>query len=484
MRSILNDARWTSAGFAVLMLAGAVITFWNVGQANPNSDERIYVDAGWAYVHGDLDLNLEHPPTAKLLFGLAQLVGGQGILGPRILVGMLVLGAAAIIWVWMRAEIGAALALIPVAFWLLLPRGLPNDSPRIDRYALLDPVMAFFLIAALWAAWRWYRSMAWWWIAIAGAAFGLAVSSKVSAAIASVGFLVLLSASRSIARTLRDVALFVAAAASVFFTVLAPFGIISTITYMLAFQGAHNANGHLIELPGLVTAFQPWWANLWFNLDAVGPIAAVVLGVGVIAGITIGRPVRLVVYLAVGGGALLAFHLFGSNVALAHYYYTWTPYVIVIAGLGIANLVAPGEASRTSLGRAVGYVAIGLTLIAGIRVGAFSLQDGPRGLARAVEVLHDDPAPDGQILVGGVTDYEYEMHFGDRGVSSVSEGDDIRAIAVRHSTRFPLSPELHAFVTNPPPGVAIWDLDDIRVIAFDGTLHLDGDALVVRSRTE
>ncbi len=71
--------------FAAVVLAALFVAYWHVGRQRTDVDEDVYVRAGWQYVHGVFTLNLEHPPTAKFLFGLAELVvGSPTTLGPRI----------------------------------------------------------------------------------------------------------------------------------------------------------------------------------------------------------------------------------------------------------------------------------------------------------------------------------------------------------------------------------------------------------------
>nr|WP_181025651.1 hypothetical protein [Rathayibacter rathayi] len=59
--------------------------FGNLSAANVFSDEPVYLAAGWDYLHGDVSANREHPPVAKYLIGLAQvLLGDQECLRRRL----------------------------------------------------------------------------------------------------------------------------------------------------------------------------------------------------------------------------------------------------------------------------------------------------------------------------------------------------------------------------------------------------------------
>ena len=88
--------------------------------------------AGWDYVHGDFTQNLEHPPTAKYLYGLAQLVFGQGILGPRLVVSLMAFAAGIILLLWLRTEVGWWAGLAAAGVWWITPRGgaSPGSTAR------------------------------------------------------------------------------------------------------------------------------------------------------------------------------------------------------------------------------------------------------------------------------------------------------------------------------------------------------------------
>ncbi|WP_424468089.1 hypothetical protein [Pseudoclavibacter helvolus] len=121
----------------------------------------------------------------------------------------------------------------------------------------------------------------------------------------------------------RDVAIFVAVLGASFVALYWPVDMVAAITYMLEMQSEHNEVGHMVAVAGEVTATPPWWSNLWYMLVGMGAPALVVVGVGSVAALVVARPSRLVLFLSTGLGALLAFHLFGSNVALSHYYTAW-----------------------------------------------------------------------------------------------------------------------------------------------------------------
>ncbi|WP_181028414.1 glycosyltransferase family 39 protein [Pseudoclavibacter sp. RFBA6] len=460
---------------ALVFLWGAYLSLWNLGAANENVDERAYIDAGWAYLHGDMTLNLEHPPTAKYLYGIAQLIGGQGLLSGRVLAGLCVLGTGIILWAWLRRELGGTLALIPTLLWFGLPRGNDDTIVRLDRFALLEPVMVLFLVAAAAAAWQWYRHDRWWWIALSGVLMGAAVTSKVSAAIFLVAFLVLAFVRRPVWRILRDVAIFVAALGGTFVALYSPVDMVAAITYMLEMQSEHNTVGHMVAVAGEVTASPPWWSNLWYMLVGMGAPALVLVGVGSVAALVVGRPSRLVLFLGTGLAGLLAFHLVGSNVALSHYYTAWFWLMCALAGIGVAALLAPGNRDRvTGVGRGVGVVALVLALGVSAGMTAYVANDRPRGAALVQEALALDPAIDGSILVAAMPGHQYGPYWADLAVTSLDElaVRDVRAIVIGDDARFQPDERITEFVDAHRAEIRIVQLDDAELIILDAPLRL------------
>lgn len=474
-------ARWLPA--ATVFLWGAYLCLWNVGSANPNYDEGIYIGAGWDYVHGDFSANREHPPTAKYLFGVVQLVFGEGLLPPRILVGVLTLAVGVVIWLWLRREVGFVLALIPAALWLLLPRGVSGGAERLDRIALLEPVMVAFTVFAMAAAWMWFRTGRWPWIVASGVLMGLAITSKVSTAVVLVGFVVLLGAGRPVLRTVRDVALFVLALGVTAVVLYLPMGLPDAVSYMLQMQAEHNATGHLMTVAGITSPFPPWWANLWFMVEGIGVPTTIVLAIGLLAAVIVGRPRRLVLFVGTALAALLVFHLFASNVSLPHYYYAWFWMLAVLAGVGLAGLLRPGPRGALVLaGRVVGILTLLVVVVIAARLSVYTWQERPQGMALVKGALEEDPAPDGDVLVAGMAPSEYDPYFeADEivGDPSLVDGADIRAIVLKHSPRFGIDPRVQAFVDQAQPGVRLEQLDDTFVYILDARLVSAGDALAL-----
>ncbi len=240
---------------AVFGLWGVYQCLWNPAGQNIAGDEYIYAKAGWLYVHGDFAHNWEHPPTAKYIFGIAQVVVGHGTIGPRLVVGVMVLAGGVILLLWLRVAVGWWVGLTAAALWWITPRA--GASLRIDRLAMLEPVMAFFALAALAAAWMWIHSGRLWWVPVSATLMALSVTSKVSALILLPVFLVLPLLYRRAKSILVGGLLWMAIFGIVVVALYAPMGMVSAIDYMLEFQGAHNASGHRLMISGQIYQFPP-----------------------------------------------------------------------------------------------------------------------------------------------------------------------------------------------------------------------------------
>ncbi|WFR68528.1 hypothetical protein P9139_10505 [Curtobacterium flaccumfaciens] len=92
--------------FVAVALAALYLAYWRIGEQNPYTDEVTYMRAGWEYLHGIATANLEHPPTAKYLYGLSQYVVGRGVLGPRIVASTASLGVGVVLLLWLRRPLG------------------------------------------------------------------------------------------------------------------------------------------------------------------------------------------------------------------------------------------------------------------------------------------------------------------------------------------------------------------------------------------
>ena len=138
---------------------------------------------------GDFD-NFEHPPFAKYLFGVAQLIAGhQSVVADRVVAALCTLGTALVLGLWLgkaavagsgsapqrwshccRCRCRAAVPLRPVR----VPRPRRGAVRRDGGGAVLG------VVQALWRA-------GWWWALATGASVGLAAASKENGFLGAVG---------------------------------------------------------------------------------------------------------------------------------------------------------------------------------------------------------------------------------------------------------------------------------------------------------
>ncbi|MCS5486705.1 phospholipid carrier-dependent glycosyltransferase [Curtobacterium flaccumfaciens pv. beticola] len=476
-----------TAAFVVVASLGVFDALFRIGRATRITDEVAYVGAGWDYVHGVFTANLEHPPTAKYLFGVAQLVAGQGVTGPRTVVALAGLAIGLVLFLFLRRPLGYWGGLTAAALWWLTPRAngptwydVASGTPaRIDRLALLDPVMTAFAVVAVAAAWQWTvaasagRSSRWWWAALAGAALALSATSKVSTAVLVLPLLVL----PVLFRRWRDLALGGALAAAVAVALAAvlylPVGGLDAIAYMVRFQTAHDTTGHLVSVLGRTYLVAPWWTGLLWALQGLGWPTVVVLGTGTLAALVV-RPDRLVAYLALCLGVLVAFYC-TSSVALPHYYYAWVPFLVALAAVGftrLARLRPPWTAVVAALVLAVAVVPGGqlTTAVAEVR---------PTGYAVLGRALSAHGYRGGQILFVGVARQTFAVGFGAQGRM---QGVDGRYTAVVEDTdrRFPMSAALATVIRDHPAAFSAFRVDHLRVwVARTGAVEVHGSTVVL-----
>ncbi|TDX74556.1 dolichyl-phosphate-mannose-protein mannosyltransferase [Rathayibacter sp. PhB151] len=471
----VGTTRGTGAARAAAVLATLLWALWqcfgNLGAANISSDEPVYLSAGWSYLHGDMTPNLEHPPTAKYLIGLAQVLLGEGLLAGRIAAGAATLLTGVILWFWLKRELGTVLALIPAGLFLLFPRTTATGGTRIDRLALLEPFMVLFAVAAMAAAWTWARRGAAGersgrLIAVAGVLFALSVTSKLTTLALAPVFLVPLLLIGDRRRALRGFAAFALAFLVTAVLAYLPVHPVEAIRYLLDFQSEHNASGHMIDVAGAPYRFPPWWANLWFMLSGVGPAALAVLVLGGLLALLAPRRRALVLYLAGATLLLLVFHLLISAVALPHYYVAWAWLLCVLAGVGIAEALRDGLVLPWRIARPAGVLLLVASLVIAAATSVGIVQERPTGIARVAGALHERGLDGGLVLVQGMSSGVYVPYIGDRYTTDpASEG--IVAIAIEESARFPLDPRVEEYLATDPTVV---QLDELRLVLTDGPL--------------
>ncbi|SMH49938.1 Dolichyl-phosphate-mannose-protein mannosyltransferase [Rathayibacter oskolensis] len=446
--------------------------FGSLGAANISSDEPVYLAAGWDYLHGDVSANLEHPPTAKYLIGLAQLLLGEGLVAGRVAAGAATFLTGVVLWFWLKRELGSVLALVPAALFLLFPRTTADGSTRIDRLALLEPFMVLFAVAAMAAAWAWARRGAsgerrhGWLIALAGVLFALSVTSKLTTAVLAPVFLLPLIMVGSRRRALRGFVAFSAAFVVAGLLLYLPVHPVEAIRYLVEFQSEHNADGHLIDVAGAAYRFPPWWANLWFMLAGTGPVALTVLVIGGLLALFAPRQRALVLYLGGATALLLVFHLLISSVALPHYYVAWAWLLCALAGVGIAEALRGGLVLPARVARPLGLLLVAASVVVAAATSVGIAQERPTGIARVAVALRERGLDEGLILVQGMSSGVYAPYIGDRFTTDPSS-EGIIAIAIRPSARYPVDPRVEEYLSTDP---TVLELDDLDLVLTDGPL--------------
>lgn len=446
---------------------------WNLLGHNVHGDESIYVRAGWSYVHGDFTANREHPPTGKYLFGAAQLLLGQGVLGPRIAVAALVLVVGATLYWWLRNEYGHWTGLLAAGAWLLTPRDFLGT--RVDRYALLDPVMICLAVLALATAWAWLRADRGWLAPLSGVLFAMSVTTKVSTVVLLPAFVLLPLLFRQPRRLLTGGVAWLVAFVLVTVALYAPMGIRSAVTYMVRFQDGQNEHGHPLSIAGTVHTFAPWWANAWFLGNGVGAATTVTLLVGLGAALVL-RPGRLVAYLGTALGCLVVFYTFVAHIALANYYAAWVPLLVAVAAIGLGRLV-------TVLPRPIGVV-VAATVVVALAVPS-AVQSvtiagtRPTGIAVVDTWLRDHGRASGGVLFAAATPTLTEPYFAGRGSMEPDDGPFV-ALVVGDDRRFPPSDEVERFLGDRGAHLSRHEIDGFTVwTPRSGTIVQRGGVLTV-----
>ncbi|MCS6548543.1 glycosyltransferase family 39 protein [Curtobacterium flaccumfaciens pv. flaccumfaciens] len=469
-----GDLRLRLTIASLVVIAALYQCFWNLAGSNITGDENIYLRSGWQYVHGDFTANREHPPTAKYLFGLVQLLTGQGPIGPRVLVGVLTFAVGVVLYLWLRREIGYWGALLAASLWWLTPRG--GAGARVDRLALLDPVMTAFAVFAIVAAWWWIRSERAWWLApVSGVLMAASVTSKLSTIVLLPAFLLLPVLFKVWRKGLVGGVLWVAAFTVTFVALYVPMGIRSAIQYMVAFQEGQNTNGHPITIDGQIHTFAPWWASFRFLLDGTGKAMLVVLAIGVLAALVV-RADRLVAYVGASLVLLVGFYVVVAKIALPTYYTAWMPFLLVLAAIGFARLATVPPRALT--------VPVVLVLVATLVVPSFRVSQAvarahPTGIALLPGYLEDHDVPDGRILFVSATPTLFQPYVGDHGTNRLDRGPYV-AIVVGRDQRLPAPEAVTTLLQDDASSFTTGRLDGLRVwVPKDGRIREDNGALTI-----
>jgi 4-amino-4-deoxy-L-arabinose transferase-like glycosyltransferase len=400
---VLGVGAASVAGLASLFLFSF---FYKLGVPTWNPDELLYTQAGQAYLSkGTFFVNVEHPPLAKYLLGLAQVVGGTGdIVSVRLVAALASVVTGAFLLLLGRRAVGARAGIFAAALWAALPMPLVVSGEVLSpgamaRFAMLETLMLAFLAAALYAGWRWCESEAWRWAIAAGLAVGLAGSSKLTGLLLIVPILALSLSARPPTRLLALQTIGLAAAVAVVMVAsYLPMGgdALEAARRMIGFQREHARVGHLITVGNQVYAHPPWWGNAYFQWESIGPLATIPLLTLVVTSIFVVRR-DLVIYLST---AVLAPFLYLSLVvpiALPHYYYLWLAPLLVLAGSALHTLLRRDDVRSRGLGLAAG-LALALAGI-GHLVDVATLE--PTDYSVAAKLLRDGGNDHGQAIVFG-----------------------------------------------------------------------------------
>ena len=351
----------------VVGLAALWAGIWRISTTTMLNDEPHYVSAGAAYLDGNFTRNLEHPPVAKYLFGLAQVLLGDGINSGRVVSALASVVIALVLWRLGSEMLGPVGGGVAAALWIALPRSVgsrevPTPGDRLERFAYLEPVTAMFMALALWFGWRLSRREAWPDAIGLGVAVGLAAGSKLAgvAVAAPIGLYLLATRGRRVIAPLG-----VAAVVSVatFFAAYAPFGRTANeaLSFMVRFQSNHARTGHNVFVRGESVRDPPWYTELWYHFDADGAwLTAAALALVCVAFVDPQRR-RAVAY---AFAAVAGIYLFLSllPIQLRHYrYVVWPPLVLVLAA-GATSVF--GRIPRPW--RAVGAVSLAVVVVTGL----------------------------------------------------------------------------------------------------------------------
>jgi 4-amino-4-deoxy-L-arabinose transferase-like glycosyltransferase len=353
--------------FAVIAAAAAVFqNFYRLSRAPIQVDEALYANVGWRYLHWNSLTagqrssalnNFEHPPLAKVLFGVAEVIRGQpDINAARAVSASCTVGTALILCLWLGAAVNRWAGLLAGSVLALIPTSVAPQVTRFGRAAMLDPVAEFFMLGSLALGWYWFRHSgprAWVLAIAAGVSTGLATASKEN------GFLGLMvpvgvglvwslrPLTALLVRLLQSLSAVVAAAVT-FICCYLPFGDpAGRISYLYHFQSRHSRNGHLVGFDGQLSTHPPWWVNLWFAGHGVGPILSWAIPLTMLAAVVLRRD-RLVTWLVAALAAPLAFHCWLAGVALPFYWTLWPPAAVALSALGCWELVRRAGGERSS----------------------------------------------------------------------------------------------------------------------------------------
>ena len=405
-----GESVWTRGPGRRELLTGIVIGLaalwagtWRISTASILFDEPAYSSAGSAYFDGDFTKNLEHPPVVKYLFGLAQVLLGDGIDSARVVSALASVVVAVVLWRLGSQLLGPVGGIVAAALWVALPRSVgsnevPTPGDRLERFAYLEPVTAMFMTLALWFGWRLGQSKSWSDAVGLGVAVGLATGSKLSGVAVAfpIGVYLIATGGR---RMIGPLGMAAAVSVATFSAAYLPFGRAAgdAVSYIFEFQGDHASTGHMVFVRGESWMHPPWYSELWFHFDADGLwLTAAILGLVCVA---FADP-RLRRPAAYALAAVAGIYLFLSllPIQLRHYrYVVWPPLILVMAAGAVSVF---GSIARPW--RAVGMASLVVVAVTGLASLGQLAVSGPDDYAVIDRALNDRGVPSDPVSRGEV----------------------------------------------------------------------------------
>jgi hypothetical protein len=326
------------------LVVAALVLFvatWRLGVADAAPDEFTYRHCAAEYLTGVFNCNREHPPLVKELLAIGIAVGNNSILDARLMTALIACATALFIYLFVSDVTDRIGGLIAAAAWGLLPQaGIEGnrvlEAVRIDRFAIIDPYVACFFAASLFAGWRWIHRRGRLWAFLTGCSCAAVTLAKAPGAAIAVTVMVFIFAVRR--RELRlywsELLFAVTAAVIVLVGVYAPLGAhgaLSQISYMLHFKF-----NRIVLVDGHLYQRTPWWADISFATVGLSRPIAIVLAATSCVGLA--RYRLAASFALLSALALLLFVAIGVHLSSPNYWIEWEPGVIATSSIGIRSL--------------------------------------------------------------------------------------------------------------------------------------------------
>ena len=364
-------------------------------------DELTYQQTGLDAVRGEVVAPAQ-PYLARHLFGLAQLLLGEGLGAARLVSAAASILTGAVLFLLGRRIAGWWAGVGALLLWSALPQATraPDGTVtmlKLGRSALLEPLMVLFVVLALLLCWRWVERGRTWHAVLTGLALGAAMAAKPTAGLlAPVLAVAAVAALGPARRTLLQVVALGLAALALMAASYLPLGSEGPEAFrtMVEFQTQeHVATGHQVIVAGDVFERAPWWAYGWWQWRSVGAVAVIALVVSAAAGLLLAR--RRWVAGLLGASILwpLAYLSLAAGFGLPHYLHLWQPVLALLAAVGLAELARRPRLARLG----AGVLALALAVVATQTLWAIATTE--RLGYGAVGDLLDEQVLDGQAVV-------------------------------------------------------------------------------------